>query len=178
MSKKKNEKKREVAERLFEMGEPATVIADKLNIGAATVRKWAKDNNWSSNSVGDVEKLNALATRVVNTYETTSDDSLLEMVNSLLPKLISIMNRTLTMYEESDVPVPLREASTLLGKLMDVRGKITGETSGMLSDPNSIRAKTLEAMAKYSKDLPSLVLSKIASGEGVVDAKYEVREIE
>lgn len=177
---KANPQKVDFAKKMYEAGNMSNVeIAERLGINANTLGIWIKKHNFTKKeNLSEIQSANIIATKIVD-YCNTEDSSLLGMINGLLPRLINIMNTTLLMYENKGLPIPLREAGTLLGKLMEIRGKITGETSGEMYGEDSIRSKSLSQMADFSNKFPKLLGTKIIGYSDVIEVeKYTVKEIE
>lgn len=176
---KVNEEKIEFARKMYEADNITnSEIAERLKISPNTLTNWIKKYKFTrKENFSEIERVNHLATSLVS--YSGSDITLLEMINSLLPRLIGIMNRTLQMYEDKDVPIPLREAGTLLGKLMEIRGKITGETTGDIHSNDTIRSKSIADMNVFANKFPKLLGKKIVGYNDVIDVEqYSVKEIE
>ena len=173
-----NNKKKEYAKKLYEAGKLDTPeIAKNLGVTLKTLKGWIKKEGWKVLKSSEITKATALASQIVDCYES-NDDSLLGMVNGLLPRIIKILNRTLQIYEEQDMPVPLRDCSALLSKLMEIRGKITGETTGQGFDQESLRSQTLVDMRSITQKIPSGLKAFNAYSDTIDLKTYEVKEIE
>jgi predicted transcriptional regulator len=156
-------------------------IARKLSVTPNTVSKWAKEDSWDPQPLPP-EKLTP-ATEL-SKIGKQDKQTILQQVDPLLE--LSFDNLFSKLEEESSTRQysGIRDYTSLVTKLMEIKGKITGETTNTELDEDSIRAKT---MTEFKEMLDTLSdtgkitgnLKQVSGKSDVIDLEeFQVKEIE
>lgn len=157
-------------------------IARRLGVTPNTVGKWSKEDNWSE----PVEQVEEQPKPVNELAKLSASDkkTILEQVEPLLN--LSFDNLFDKLKEESQEGKysGIRDYTSLVTKLMEIKGKITGETTNPDLDEDSIRARTMiefKEMIEVLSDNGKITgnLKQVTGKSDVIDIeKFEVKEIE
>ena len=124
------------------------------------------------------QPLRQIETGRVSSQPLAFNISLLDTVDAVLPEALWILNRTLQKHKETDDLPPLRDTTNLVKGMMEIRGKITGETSGDIADANTIRSKTMGDIRRVLSVIPQNLKTLTGYSDVIELEKYEVKQIE
>ena len=100
----------------------------KTGITKKTIEKYAADNQWKAKSVLPTN-VEDFGENIIAKYE--AGEPIEKMVDNLLPDAIWVIQQILNDAKKNKSNRPgLRDATALLTKLIEIKGKITGELAG------------------------------------------------
>lgn len=156
-------------------------IARRLNVTPNTVGSWAKQDEWADPK--EVKQAEQKQETSLASLSVQDKKTILEQVEPLLN--LSFDNLFDKLKEESQEGQysGIRDYTSLVTKLMDIKGKITGETTNPDLDEDSIRSKTMTEFKEMLDILSSTGkignIKQITGSSEVIELeKFEVKEIE
>ena len=166
--------KRKQIEDYYSVGISIEEIAAKTGVTTEKIKSITSKLPPPRQKLADVMK----STGLIADGEKPLDMSLLDMTDGILPQALWILNRTLQKHKETDELPSLRDTTGLVKAMMEIRGKITGETTGDTLDQNSIRTKTLADLRRILPNIPQNLKTLTGYSEVIELEKYEVKQIE
>lgn len=188
------EQKQEAAKFLYEEKKFTLIeIAEKVGVTPVTISRWKKEGKWKKKEVETKpEKYRPQAEisidneiqMMIDKYSENKKSPMLDKIEPLLDLSFENLFHKLLQEKNNNNFSNIRDYQGLVTKLMDLKGKITGETSDKVVDENEVKAKVVDDLSRIAEAITQLNASGTKKIEGsfvdeTIDLEdYVVEEIE
>ena len=167
----------EKMQQLYESGKYSDIeIAAKVGVDKITVTKQAKKFGWTQ-EIKIPEQIEDQANQIIKASDS-KDATVLSTANKLLPKLTEIIEKTLDrwkteMDKKNGKLPPIRDLTNLLTKLMEIKGKLSGEFDSV-EGADQKRLVAFERLGKMLDVLEGKNIKQISTNVDVIEVKGEI----
>lgn len=166
-----DEQKKNFAKQLYESGNLTNVdIAKKIDVDVSTIKRWAKTGKWVNQS--KAMELDDIVNFSNGLQSVASEKrmGILEKFEPIFELAADNLKEKLLQEKTTKEFSNIRDYAGLIGKVAEVCGKITGETTGAEREQSQLKRDFLQNLQRVSKAIEDKVSGgKLAGASNIIE---------